>query len=193
MQIKKASHCLFSGCVGVMLIMSASMAWADPALEYKLDVAEDGQTYEVWMKPSATPEPDISLTGQLTIKVPHAAKFQVTGVQSPIEGADWMEASRVDAPTEDPESDYISFSFMGAQGGGAGSFQWQEGEEKLVMLFSNEGGCVNGVSIMPNDDLFNVEKNSENTNPGNQFTNLGWGAVGENNFKGVYGEVPACK
>jgi hypothetical protein len=167
-------------------------ALADQVLDYKVAVSDDGKSYEVWMKPSFTPKPDISLSGQITLKVPHAAKFKAVKVVAGIKGADWIEASRVDAPKEDPQSDYISFSYIGAQGSSAQSYGWKAGEERLIFSFANEKGCVSGVSIMANDDPFNVPSNSQQTNPGNQFTNLGWGAVGENNFKGVYGGSPKC-
>ncbi|MDD5395364.1 MAG: hypothetical protein PHE17_20260 [Thiothrix sp.] len=48
------------------------------------------------------------------------------------------------------------------------------------------------VPLMANSDPFNTAPNSANTNPGNQFTNLGWGAVSENNYKGNYGVPVVC-
>lgn len=174
------------------LSLGANAAFADPVLSYKLALADDGKSYEVWMKPSATPKPDISLSGQLTLKVPHAAKFKPVNVVAGVEGADWIDASRVDAPKEDPQHDYISFSYIGALGNSAQNYAWTANEELLVFSFANEKGCVEGVKIMPNDDPYNVPNNSQQTNPGNQFTNLGWGAVGENNFKEVYGDSPKC-
>lgn len=185
-------YSLLAAFIALGLSISASSAFADAVLEYKLAVSDDGKSYEVWMKPSATPKPDISLTGQLTLKVPHAAKFKAVKVVAGVEGADWIEASRVDAPKEDPKHDYISFSYIGAQGNSSQNYDWKANEERLVFSFANEQGCVNGVSIMANDDPYNVPNNSQQTNPGNQFTNLGWGAVGENNFKGVYGNSPKC-
>lgn len=177
---------------GAVLSVAASSSMAGQVLEYKLALSEDGKSYEVWMKPSVTPKPDISLTGQLTIKAPHDAKFTPDSVVAGIKGADWIEASRVDAPKEDAKHDYISFSFIGSQGSSAQAYDWESGQEKLVFSFANKGGCVDGVSIMANDDPFNVATNSAGTNPGNQFTNLGWGSVGENNFKGIYGDALKC-
>lgn len=172
--------------------LGANAAFAEPVLEYKIALADDGKSYEIWMRPTVTPKPDISLSGQLTLKVPHVAQFKPTKVVSRIEGVDWIEASRVDAPKEDPEHDYISFSYIGSQGNSAQSYDWAAKQELLVFSFANEKGCIEGVNIMSNDDPYNVPNNSQRTNPGNQFTNLGWGAVGENNFKGVYGDSPKC-
>ena len=194
MKKNKRLHLLTSAIGGIVFSFAASgAALGGQILEYKLAVAEDGETYEVWMRPSAAPKPDISLTGQVTLKVPTETAFKAIEVASAVSGADWVEASRVNAPEEAPDSDYISFSFVGLQGNSAHNYKWVEGEEKLVFTFKNESGCVDGVSIMPNDDPFNTaEGNSANTNPGNQFTNLGWGAVSENNFKSVYGEAVSC-
>jgi hypothetical protein len=162
-------------------------------LSYKIALAEDGKTYQVVMKPSATPKPDISLTGQVTLKTPHDSSFKVTGLTSTIEGSNWVEASRVDAPKEDAKHDYISFSFVGLQGASARNYAWEEGKEQVIFSFQNEGGCVDDVTLMANDDAFNANPNSANTNPGNQFTNLGWGSVNENHYAGNYGDAIVCK
>lgn len=161
-------------------------------LEYKLALAEDGQTYQLIMKAEVAPKPDISLSGQVTIKVPHDSQFKVTNVNSLIKGANWVEASRIDAPSEDATHDYISFSFVGLQGNGARNYMWKTGEEQTVFTFQNEGGCVSDVALMADADPFNVSPNSVNTNPGNQFTNLGWGDVSENNYKANYGDSISC-
>jgi hypothetical protein len=176
-------------------IAEKTKAVENPAavLEYKLALAEDGKTYQVIMKPSATPKPDINLTAQVTIKVPHDSKFDITAIKSPIEGANWVETSRVDAPKEDAKHDYISFSYIGLQGSSARNYGWKANKENTIFSFQNKTGCVDGVSLMAMDDPFNTLSNSANTNPGNQFTNLGWGSVSENNYKGNYGDPIACK
>jgi hypothetical protein len=171
----------------------AKAAAATAILSYKLALADDGKTYQVIMKPSITPKPDISLTGQVTIKAPHDSEFKVTGLTSAVEGSNWVEASRVDAPKEDATSDYISFSFVGLQGASARNYNWEADKEQVIFSFQNEGGCVDGVALMANDDAFNKSPNSANTNPGNQFTNLGWGAVSDNHYAGNDGAAITCK
>lgn len=193
MNTNKSIRLLGSVFGGILLSMAANAALAAPALEYKLALAEDGKTYQVWMKPSSTPKPDISLTAQVTIKTPAAAKFTPANLVSAIQGTSWVEASRVNAPAEDTASDYISFSFVGLQGTSARNYKWEEGKEQLIFSFENEGGCVDGVALMADDDPFNASPNSASTNPGNQFTNLGWGAVSENHYKGNYGDAISCK
>ncbi|MEB4590942.1 cadherin [Candidatus Thiothrix sp. Deng01] len=193
MKTNKLFRLLSAAFGGIVCSIAAASAMAEATLEYKLALAEDGKTYQVWMKPSATPKPDISLTGQVTIKAPHAAGFKAKNLVSIIDGTNWVEASRVDMPKEDADYDYISFSFVGLQGTSARNYAWEKGKEQLIFSFENEGGCQEGVTLMANDDPFNTEPNSANTNPGNQFTNLGWGTVSENNYAGNYGDAISCK
>lgn len=173
----------------------SSAAQAEQVLDYKVALAEDGQTYQVYMKPDSTPFADVNLTGQVTIKAPHLDgenAFKATNIKSNMDGILWVETSRIDAPKEAPFYDYISFSFLASDSSALRKFAWQAGEEKLMFSFENSKGCVEDVSLMANDDAFNVENNSANTNPGNQFTNLGWGGVSENNYRTNYGNKIVC-
>lgn len=179
--------------IGFLTFSSSLMAGEKGFLDYKLVLADDGQTYEIWMRPVATPKPDLSLSGQVTLKVPHEANFKAVDVQSALEGADWIEASRIDAPEEAPDFDYLSFSFVGIQGNASGSgYDWEKDKEQYVFSFKNEGGCIENVQIMSNQDPFNVKNNSANTNPGNHFANVGWGSMTSNHFRNVYGDAPKC-
>lgn len=177
---------------GLLISVFTQAAFAEPNLDYKLGLAKDGKTYEVIMRPTTTPKPDLSLTGQVTLKVVHGKGFKVNNLKSLVEGSNWVEASRVDAPKEDPKHDYISFSFVGLQGDSARNYAWEGGKEQVIFTFENAGGCLGDIALMAKDDPFNVSPNSANTNPGNQFTNLGWGAVSENHYKGNYGEAITC-
>lgn len=176
--------------VGTVLVCASSTVLANPVLDYKITLAEDGETYQVWMRPDVAPSNDLSLSGQVTIKVPNAAKLNIVQIENPIEGVEWIEASRVNAPPEDEASDYISMSFIGVND--TKGFGWEAGKETLVFGFKTDAGCVDGVALMSDDDPFNVKGNSHNTNPGNQFTNLGWGSIGSNNYKMNYGKAISC-
>lgn len=175
---------------GAVLVSLSTSALANPVLDYKITMAEDGETYQVWMRPDVTPSNDLSLSGQVTIKVPNAAKLNIVKVENPIEGVEWIEASRVNAPPEDEASDYISMSFIGVND--TKGFGWEAEKETLVFAFKTDVGCVDGVALMDDEDPFNVKGNSHNTNPGNQFTNLGWGSIGSNNYKMNYGGAVSC-
>lgn len=182
------------GACGALALM-ATAAQAEQVLDYKIALADDGKTYQVFMKPSVEPFADINLSGQVTIKVPHAADeqaFRITNLTSNVEGADWLESSRVNAPDENPNFDYISFSLLSISSGQLSLFDWQADVEKLMFSFENSAGCVNDVSLMNDDDPFNQLPNSSQTNPANQYTNLGWGHVGKNNYRANYGDAIVC-
>jgi hypothetical protein len=57
---------------------------------------------------------------------------------------------------------------------------------------STTSQCSGLVSVMENTDAFNTLPNSRNSNPGNQFNNMGWGATGENHYLGNYGTPQDC-
>lgn len=187
---------LKKACLAAAVLMSVSTsAYAEPVLDYKLALSDDGKTYQVFMKPEKAPFADMNLTGQVTIKVPHlegSNAFRVKNINSAIDGVLWVETSRADAPTESPFYDYLSFSFLASDSQALRQLGWEAGKEKLMFSFENTAGCLEDVALMDNEDPFNVKNNSASTNPGNHFTNLGWGSVSENNFREVYGEDIVC-
>ncbi len=177
------------------LLLTANSAWAARTLEYSIQWSMEDNRYHVSMRPTETPEPDRSITAQVTIRVPHSSlnteDFKVTSLSSAITGTIWRQSSRVDSPTEAREFSYISFTLSADQ---AGAFGWQANQEKEVFSFANSGSCLGPVALMADNDPFNVEHNSVGTNPGNQFTNLGWSDNnGENSYLGIYGDSADCR
>ena len=178
-----------------LLLSSLTMAISVPVLAGKptepagvfYGLRSVGDTYQVIAKATDTPMTDISLSGQVTLKVPHAInkadRFEVVDINSQIEGIQWIESSRVDAPEEDPTADYLSFSFVDITSS-PDAFHWQANEEKVLFSFYNPNLCSGDVQLMANSDPFNQLPNSFNTNPGNQFNNLGWGSVADNHYLG---------
>lgn len=157
-------------------------------VEFRLD--QQGEVYEVYLRPQITPEfPNLTLTAQVTIKVPHgtaAERFLVANEQSPLAGVEWSQTSRIDAPAEDPAADYLSFT-VDFTGGDHRLYQWAAGQEIKVFSFVNQGGCVVGgaIQLLPPDDPFTQLPNSASANPGNQITILGLEA--DNAYSGNYG------
>jgi len=191
----KFKHLKKAVLTAAVAVATSGIAQAEAMLDYKIALADDGKTYQVFMKPDVAPFADVNLTGQVTIKVPHLEgenAFKATNISSNIDGIVWVETSRIDAPKEDSFYDYVSFSFLASDSSALRKFNWQAGEEKAVFSFENSKGCIEDVSLMANDDPFNVANNSANTNPGNQFTNLGWGGVSENNYRTNYGDKIVC-
>lgn len=154
-------------------------------VEFK--VAWENGRYAVYMRPTVTPDGfNITLTAQVTIKVPHATgadRFMTDQIQSMVEGVEWAQSSRVDAPAEDAASDYLSFT-VNFTGGDHRVYQWAAGQEIKLFTFANAGTCQGAVGLMENGDVFNRTNNSANTNPGNQIDILG---IDRNNaFIGAY-------
>jgi hypothetical protein len=74
-----------------------------------------------------------------------------------------------------------------------GAFAWEANNETEVFTFKNQAACLGSATLINNTtDPFNQLPNSKNTNPGNSFTNLGWGSSSDNNYKGNYGEDVAA-
>jgi len=138
-------------------------------------LAFNNGVYEVYMRPNLTPAtPNLTLTAQVTIKVPHstgAERFKVSNIKSAVTGTAWSASSRVDAPTEDSTADYISFD-VAFPGGNYQVFGWTIDQEVKVFTFQNSGPCLGAVTLLTNADPF-MPPNSAGTNPGNQINILG--------------------
>ncbi|SEB00615.1 Alpha-tubulin suppressor [Thiothrix caldifontis] len=178
-------------CTPHVLVIAVSST-AEPVLEYSVRRDAGSNRYRVYMRPQATPTNNVSMTGQITLKVPHGigtSQFIANNLKSTITGVTWMQDSRSNAPTETTDSDYLSFTFSPT---GSSAFGWQAGKEIEVFNFSNDNDCEGNVSVMENTDAFNTLPNSASSNPGNQFNNLGWGTAGENHYLGNYGTPQDC-
>lgn len=199
----KLSSMLLTGLLA--LTLNAQAAFAAPAVKRQLEpvspdragiefkVAYENGAYAVYMRPNITPEGlNLTLTSQVTIKAPHAdgaERFEVSNVQNAIAGAEWVQSSRVDAPSEDSGADYISFT-VNFTDGNHRLYQWTEGQEIKLFTFGNGGACLGAVSLLDNADSFARGSNSVNTNPGNQIDVLG---IDRNNaYIGNYGAAANC-
>ena len=159
---------------------------ATQGIAYKLVLT--GNTYELYMRPDMTPSaPNLTLTAQVTIKAPHGTgldRFVVSDLQSVVAGTVWAASSRIDAPTEAPGSDYLSF-VVDFPGGDRSIFKWSANQEIKLFTFKNSGACLGALELIDNDtDPFNKLPNSVGTNPGNQITVLG--IAKENAYIGNY-------
>lgn len=199
----KISSMLLTGLLA--LTLNAQAAFAGPAIKRKLEpvspdragiefkVAYENGAYAVYMRPNMTPEGlNLTLTSQVTIKVPHgvdANRFAVSNLQSAVAGTEWSQTSRVDAPSEDSNADYLSFT-VNFTDGNHRVYQWAEGQEIKLFTFTNGGACLGTVNLLDNGDSFARSGNSVNTNPGNQIDVLG---IDRNNaYVGNYGDAANC-
>src|SRR5205085_782203 len=120
-----------------------------------------------------------------------ASSFTPTNLVATIPGTSWQIGARVDAPTEAPTADYLSFS-LSLPTGNHGAFNWQAGQEVLVFSFQNSGSCAGPVSLMADNDPFNTLPNSANTSPGNQIDVIGLGSDPGNDYLDIYGTAADC-
>ena len=184
---KGVSACLKSS-VAILALLGVSNAMAD--VQFRIAYEADSSEYVVYMKPDAVPTPDMALSAQVTLAVPHgvgAERFDAKNILSAVNGLVWVNHSRVNAPVENPQADYLSFGFYYTQGT-APAFGWQAGEEMRIFSFMSPTACSNKVALLENADPFNQLPNSVNTNPGNDFMNVGW----LQGYTGNYGAAIQC-
>jgi len=189
----KQKLALLIGALLLCLAPAQAAFAADDAAGVAFKVAYSNGRYEVVMQSAATPEEyNITLTAQVTLKVPHgvgADRFEVADVQNVVDGTAWTLTSRVDAPQEDPTADYLSFTVDFPEGNHQ-AYQWAADQEIKMFSFVSTGTCLGATSLPGNADPFMAPVNSANTNPGNQIDILG---LHEGNlFTGVYGSVANC-
>lgn len=181
---------LIAGLLGLGLFSSSHALWASQALEYGIEWNTSQNMYEVFMKPNATPIPNNSLSGQITIRVPSQVSFTPPpNPSSAVNNVTWTLASSIEAPAENPAFSYYTYSMETTH---PNAFNWQA--DTALKVFEMGGGCITGVQIMDNNDPLNTDNG--NINVTNQFTNIGWldnvSLLSENNYLGNYGAVVDC-
>jgi hypothetical protein len=88
---------------------------AQAAVKFRIGYEANTGRYAVYMTPDSTPRPDMLLSAQTTLVVPHgvnAKYFTVNDIQSNIKGLGWELSSRVNAPSENPGADYLSLNYV---------------------------------------------------------------------------------
>ena len=173
-------------------VLALNVSDATAAVKYRIGFDSAANAYAVYMTPDSTPSPDMLLSAQVTVVVPHGTStkhFDISNISSTITGVNWADNSRVDAPKENTTADYISLSYY-FSGSKVPAFGWIAGQEKKVFTFSSNLGCVAGVKLIDSKDPFNQLPNSAGTNPGNDFLNVGWKAT--NAYVGNYGNAVSC-
>lgn len=193
---KSISQAVSQGLIALAMMQVGQTAFAaDGGVEFRVAWDAADSRYHVYFRPTSTPSPDLSTTGQVTLRVPHGTgtdKFTIKDL-TPKSGTTWTLSSDVPAPAEDKTVDYLSFTYNPS--GGPKAFAFAGGTEVEAFSFSTVNGCADGVELMNNaTDPFNQPPNNPNnsvgTNPGNQFANLGW--TEENDYLGNYGGAVIC-
>ncbi|MFN3786301.1 MAG: Ig-like domain-containing protein, partial [Thiothrix sp.] len=185
------------GLAWLTLFQTNQVVAVEGGVQYRIAWDAAAERYRVYMRPTTTPVPDLSMTAQVTLRVPHATgqdKFTVTDLQVKPKTS-WSLSSEVPAPKEDSSVDYLSFTYTPIE---VKAFAFAAGVEQEVFSFKNSGACLGSVTLMDNaNDPFNQPpdepKNSAGTNPGNQFANAGWGTTDDNDYLGNYGTAANCQ
>ncbi|WGZ93833.1 MAG: IPTL-CTERM sorting domain-containing protein [Candidatus Thiothrix putei] len=195
---KSIKQAVSRGLALLVLLPAAHTAFAgvDGGVEYRVAWDSVDSRYRVYVRPTSTPDKDLSMTAQVTLRVPHATgdqKFTVSDIKTKA-GTNWSLSSEVYGPAEDKAIDYLSFNFTPID---VRAFAFKSGVEQEAFSFKNTGPCLGSVALMNNStDPFNqppdAPNNSAGTNPGNQFANAGWGVTDDNDYLGNYGTAANC-
>jgi len=150
-------------------------------LEYKVELLPDGETYQVYARPTVTYTGADALTNsaQVTILAPTGG-FLVGSLTS-INGQ-WENNTNVVSPVEEPGSDYLIFGLVS---NGTSEITYQEGVEVPLFSFRNDGICTGPLALMEAGDPFEPP-NSLNINAGNEAVIFGFG--NQNAWCGNYGQ-----
>ncbi|MFZ1388672.1 MAG: IPTL-CTERM sorting domain-containing protein [Thiolinea sp.] len=192
---KSLKQAVIKGVVALLFTQAGQAFAATEGIEFSIRWDGTNSLYKVYMRPISTPSPDVSTTAQVTVRVPHAEipdRFVVSSITPKHTGVIWANNSKVYAPTENPNYDYLSFT---ANISDSRTFKWEAGVEQEVFSFANTGKCLGPVTLIVNKtDPFDIEKNSSGTNPGNEFSNLSWAADSStlSAYVGNYGTAADC-
>lgn len=182
------------GRIGLTLVFALIGLLARAQVNLRLTVDADGQTYKVYMQSAVSYSGRSALlsTSQVTLVVPHGLatdRFEITNLVSPISGMIWRQTDRVDAPVENPDRDYLFFSFINNNSPLA-LFDIKAGQDILLFQFKRKGPCLGQAQLINNKlDEFKTP-NSKGINTGNSVSILG---AGGNIYSGNLDEWPTVQ
>lgn len=160
------------------LLLLTEFAFSQVKLKTILDT--DGLTYKVYLTSNQTFTGINALisSSQITLVVPHGSGneyFQLSNIKSPNTNMRWTFSGRTDAPSENPDYDYLFFSFINNTAPFI-KFDITTNQEILLFTFSRTSKCIGKLYLFNNQfDPF-VFPNSIGVNTGNSLTILGaWG------------------
>lgn len=154
-----------------LLFLTVSVASIQAQIKFKLQLLNDGITYQVSLVPETSYRPPLNTTStaQVTIKVP-SGSFEVRNLTNLQPHVEWEANSVTEAPEEAKESDYISF---GLATNGTEFLRYEAGIELPLFTFENVMECTGEVSLMNNEEDNFMPPNSARKNVGNQITIMG--------------------
>lgn len=136
------------------------------AIQY--EITKTGNTYQIDMIPNVTyvGAGNTTASQQVTLKVPTGLAY--ANLVSLTSGANYVQGSRVNAPTQAPGYDYIMFNLSS----GTQAITYTSGQRVPLFKFDVSGSCTGDLSFMTNSDPF---MNNTSYNAKQQITIAGYG------------------
>ncbi|MFK7937485.1 MAG: gliding motility-associated C-terminal domain-containing protein [Saprospiraceae bacterium] len=163
----------------ILCVCWLSCSAVSAQIAFELQLLPDNETYQISMTPDTTYVFPFNLTssGQVTIRVPHGTgdyRFETQDFQTLVAETQWDQNTRIDAPLEAPNWDYVSFGLISL---GTDKYDYQTDVEIPIFSFKNGGiACVDSIELINLSDPF-YPPNSQSANIGNSISILGAGLV----------------
>lgn len=161
----------------------------DCLIEYKVELLDDGITYQVSLRSALdfTGLDAVTNSAQVTLLVPSGSgssgTFTISNLNS-VNGM-WANNTNIIAPSENPNFDYL---IIGLTNNGTDDIPYSADSETVLFTFENGGFCTGPVELMEANDPF-FPPNSQNINAGNEI--VLFGAGNQNAWCGNYGQGSA--
>ena len=161
----------------VILACLPKIAFSQITIKTTLD--PDGVTYKISMISDRSFTGSSSYIGssQITLVVPHGSGnnyFQLSNISSPIPNMKWLFSGRADAPPENPDYDYLFFSFNNSVSPPV-KFDIIANQEIILFTFKRTSQCAGRVYNFNNQNDPFLFPNSLGINPGNSISVFGAG------------------
>ena len=140
-----------------------------PSCAIQYEIVKNGNTYQVNMIPNVTYTGvgNTTSTQQVTIKAPTGLAY--TNLTSLTSGANYIQGSRVNAPSQSTSNDYIMFNLSNL---GTTALSYTAGVSVPLFKFDVPGTCSGSIGFMPNNDPFTA---NTSFNSKQQVTMFGYG------------------
>lgn len=154
-----------------LLVLILGISSTQAQVKFKLQLLNDGKTYQVSLVPEVSYRPPLNKTStaQVTIKVP-TGSFEVYNLKNLQPNVAWEANSEAQAPDESRAFDYLSF---GLATNGTDYLRYEEDLELPLFTFENALDCSGEVGLMDNNADPFMPPNSAQKNVGNQITIAG--------------------
>ena len=162
--------------LALLCLATASFLTAQiPAIELKLQLLPDGESWGVFAKPKEGVSPSaMTITGSAQATVVMPLGFQWSNLQS--HAGTWINDVTYPGPIENPGRTYTSFGLVTD----SPQIQYAGGQETLLFSFKKEGDCPDSLYLIANgsDWFCQTMGNSVDSNPMNIFEVIDFGSPG---------------